>query len=926
MSASAKLPGDYSRLRGEAAKNIFSRSNIVSRSDAGACSGRAVDAVAQPIGDPDAGCSILVASVKAVCRNGRYLALCCALLAPAVSTAAPTFEADVQPFLEKHCILCHNAQVKTADLLLDSYKNDEAARYSDIWKRVKRMLGTGRMPPAGRPRPARQDVANVLDWITANTAEETISSDPGRVTARRLNRAEYNNTVRDLLGIYIRPADDFPVDDSGYGFDNIGDVLSVSSVLMEKYMAAAGKISRRAVMTDRVAKPTLTRYSAPQSAGERRQIGSAARLSYSPEGRLTVPHVFPATGEYELRLGFVDRRHVQPRRPEWVHRIPEIIDKVSVLGRRIIDRETAREKLQILLEDSSRFMRKFGARRQDETYVVEREKLLAGLGEYEIWLKENPEPPEPPPPPPLDVVFDLDGERLITYLAADDDEYERPEPVRLRVEAGERELHGEILSPEGERWNPNSLEWAEYRGPTTLPAKRMVFVDYVEVKGPYDADPAPLPESHRRMMVCSPAGKNFDGECAEQIIARVLRLAFRRPVSASEVGNYVRFARRAVKAGASFERGIQVALKAILVSPHFLFRVEHDPHPAGPGLSYQISDFELASRLSYFLWSSMPDQELLAAAEAGDLGTAKGRKVQVTRMVRDEKFSALVENFAGQWLELRNIALAKPDPEIFPEFDEDLREAMVRETELFFANIVEEDRSVLDFLKADYTFVNERLAEHYGIDGVSGPEFRKVPLAGGQRGGVLTQASVLTVSSYPTRTSPVLRGLWVLDNLLGDRPPDPPGGVPELDEKTAGKAASLRQQLEKHRADPGCAVCHDRMDPLGFGLENYNAIGAWRTADGNFPIDASGELPGGIRFNGPAELNAVLYERGGQFARNLTEKMLTYALGRGLERYDKPVVEKIRNGMAENGYRFSSLLLGIVESMAFRMRRPEGGD
>ena len=860
-------------------------------------------------------------------RKPRYLALCCALLAPPASAGAPTFEADVQPFLETHCVLCHNAQLKTAGLVLDSYRAGEAAAAdSDVWQRVKRMLGGGKMPPADRPRPPRQDIADVLDWIAANTPEETIQiqPDPGRVTARRLNRAEYNNTVRDLLGIDFRPADDFPVDDSGYGFDNIGDVLSISPVLMEKYMAAADKISGRAIMTDRAVKPTMVRYSAPRSAGERRQIGSAARLPYSPEGRLAVRHVFAATGEYELQLRFVDRRRVPPRRPEWTHRVPEIIEKVSALGEEIIDRETAQEELGILRQDASRFMRRFDGRRQGRTYVVEREKLLAGLGEYEIWLQENPEPPAPPPPPALEVVFNLDGERLITYLATDDDEYKRPKPIRVRVEAGERELHGEILSPEGERWNPNALDWAEYRGPTTLPAKRMVFVDYLELKGPYNAEPAALPESHRRAMVCSLAGNDFDAKCAERIVARLLRLAFRRPVSSNEVSGYASFAEEAVHAGESFERGIQVALKAILISPHFLFRIERDPHPAGPGLSHQIGDFELASRLSYCLWSSMPDEELAAAAERGALRSTQGREEQVRRMIRDEKFNALIENFAGQWLELRNISLAKPDPETFPEFDEDLREAMVGETELFFANIVREDRSVLEFLKADYTFVNERLAKHYGIDGVSGPEFRKVALADGQRGGVLTQASVLTVSSYPTRTSPVLRGLWILDNLLGDRPPDPPADVPELDEQAAGKTASLRQELEKHRADPSCAVCHDGMDPLGFGLENYNAIGAWRTADGNFPIDASGELPGGIRFNGPAELKAVLYDRGDQFARNLAKKMLTYALGRGLERYDESVVEKIRSGMAEDGYRFSSLLLGIVESMPFLMRRAEG--
>ena len=864
-------------------------------------------------------------------RTPRYWGLCCSFLAPALSIAAPTFEADVQPFLEKHCVLCHSAQVRTADLLLDSYKNDEAAaRDADVWQRVSTMLGAGSMPPAGRPRPARQEVAIVLDWIAANTPEESIRPDPGRVTTRRLNRAEYNNTVRDLLGVDTRPADDFPVDDTGYGFDNIGDVLSISPVLMEKYMVAADKITRRAIMTGRSVKPTMTRYSAPRSVGERSQIGSAARLPYSPEGRLTASHIFPASGEYVLKLSFIDRRRLQPRLPEWAHRVSEVIEKAASLDVEMIDRELAEQEFEIPKDDSLWFMQRFDALRRGETYIIERKTLLEKLREYSAWIKENPEPADQPPPPvPLDVIFSLDGERLISYVAAGDaeaEDYKRPEPVRMRVEAGERVLHSEILSPEGEHWNPNLLEWTEYRGETTLASRRMVFADHVEVTGPYNAELAPLPESHRRIMVCEPKGRGFDNKCAGKIVARLLRLAFRRPVSAGEVNAYVRFARRAVKAGESFERGIQVALKAILVSPQFLFRIEQDPEETKPGLSHKIGDFELASRLSYFLWSSMPDNELLIAAAAGDLGTARGRKAQVMRMVRDEKFSALIENFAGQWLELRNIALARPNPDIFPEFDEDLRYAMVRETELFFANIVAQERSVLEFLDADYTFVNERLAKHYGIEGITGPRFRKVELTGGQRGGVLTQAGVLTVSSYPTRTSPVLRGLWVLDNLLGDRPPDPPGDIPQLDEKTAGKPVSIRKQLEKHRADPSCAVCHDRMDPLGFGLENYNAIGGWRTADGDFPIDASGELPGGIRFNGPAELKSLLHDRADQFARNLVQKMLTYALGRGLERYDKPVVDKISSGMSENGYRFASLLLGIVESPPFQMRRPEGVD
>ena len=851
----------------------------------------------------------------------------CVLLTPTGTAATPTFKDSVRPFLKSHCTFCHNDELKTADLSFDHYR-DEAAALEDgeVWRRVRRMLDRKMMPPAPQPRPAREEVAAVLDWIDANLAPEDIRPNPGRVTARRLNRAEYNNTVRDLLGIDFRPADDFPVDDTGYGFDNIGDVLSISPVLMEKYLTAAEKMVQRAIVTDRGVKPTVLRYSAPRAEGEQQQIGAAGRVPYSPEGRLAVRHFFPATGEYDLRLRFVDRRSVPERRPSWTYRVPELIEQVSDLEVETIDLDMLAEEFCLSLDHAIRFMEQFDAPKLEGTFVFERETLLSELIEYRAWLAENSEPPPLQPPPPLPVVFTLEGEKLATYSAEPKPDYDEPDPVRVRVEAGEREMYAEVLNPEGERWNPNSLDWTEYRSANFKDAVRMVFADYIEIKGPFDPEPAPLPESHGEIMVCEPADDDFDRICAGKILGRLLRLAFRRPVTEKEVRPYVRFAKNAVEQGASFEQGIQLAVKAILVSPQFLFRVERDPDPARPSPTRPIDDFELASRLSYFLWSSMPDEELLEAAARGELRTKDGRRAQVMRMIGDNKSQAFVENFAGQWLELRNVSLVKPDPETFPEFDEELRQAMVRESELFFDHIMREDRSIFEFLKADYTFLNERLAKHYGIEGVEGPGFRRVRLSGEQRGGVLTQASVLTVSSYPTRTSPVLRGLWVLENLLGDRPPDPPENVPPLDEQTVGKAVSLRQELERHRADAGCAVCHDRMDPIGFGLENYNAIGGWRTADGDFPIDASGELPGGTRFDGPADLRTVLYAQQDQFAQNLIAKVLTYALGRGLESYDEPVIEEIRRDIARSGYRFSSLVLAIVESMPFQMRLEERSD
>ena len=507
------------------------------------------------------------------------------------------------------------------------------------------MLDRKMMPPAPRPRPSPEEVAVVLGWIDANLSSEDTQPNPGRVTARRLNRAEYNNTVRDLLGIDFRPADDFPVDDTGYGFDNIGDVLSISPVLMEKYMTAADKIVRRAIVTDRSVKPTALRYSAPRVEGEHRQIGAAGRVPYSPEGRLAARHRFPATGEYDLRLRFVDRRTVPERRLPWTYRVPELIEQASELEVEAVDLDTLAEEFCLSLDHAIRFMEHFDVTKVGETFVFERETLLSELVEYQAWLEENPEGPSLPPPPPLPVVFTLDGEKVATYSAEPRLDYDEPDPVRMRVEAGERELYAEVLSPEGERWNPNSIEWTEYRSELYKNAKRMVFTDSIEIKGPFNPEPAPLPESHREIMVCDPEPDGFDRICAERILGRLVRLAFRRPVTEKEVRSYVRFAEGAVGQGASFEQGIQLALKAILVSPQFLFRTERDPDPARPSPTRSIEAFELASRLSYFLWSSMPDEELLKAAARGELLTKDGRRAQVMRMMRGQEVASVRREF-----------------------------------------------------------------------------------------------------------------------------------------------------------------------------------------------------------------------------------------------------------------------------------------
>ena len=743
-------------------------------------------------------------------------------LLPCVCLAAKSsFEKTVEPFLKTNCFLCHNAKLKVGGLSLESYTNArEALKDRDVWEKVIQKLRSGQMPPKGRPAPAADQVAAVTHWFELEFArmDRSMKPDPGRVTARRLNRVEYNNTIRDLVGVDFKPAADFPPDDSGYGFDNIGDVLSLSPVLMEKYLSAAEKIARQAIVADPPPKPTLEKIEHTQTPPE-----------ISPARDLTRKHVFPVEGDYVLRG--------------------------AVGGRR--------------------------------------EAMLITL-----WL---------------------DGRQLITTPITTVDEAPRVGEMRVHVTAGEHELKATLAHDDSRQDAPPDPEEAKEKNQRP----RNPFVDRFEIVGPYNPHARPPTETHKRIFICGHADGQHRPECARLIVAALARRAYRRPVDDEEIDGLTRFVTMAQQNGDSFEQGVRLALEAILVSPYFLFRIERDPDPNNSSASHRVDDYELASRLSYFLWSSMPDDELFRLAGQRHLHKADVLTAQVRRMLESPKSSALVDNFAGQWLELRNLDSVKPDPDRFPEFDEDLRRAMRQETRRFFEAVIHEDRSILDFIDGKYTFLNERLAKFYGIPGVTGPEFRRVELNGDERSGVLTQASVLTVSSYPTRTSPVLRGKWILENFLNDPPPPPPPGVPNLNEAAIGTKASLREQLEQHRANPACAVCHTRMDPLGFGLENYDAVGRWRTMDGKFAIDAAGTLPGGRTFRSPAELKEILISDRDAFARCLTEKMLTYALGRGLERYDQPAVSLICRRLASGDYRFSRLILGIVQSLPFEMRHGE---
>ena len=737
---------------------------------------------------------------------------------------AAGFEKTVEPFLKANCFLCHNAKLKAGGLNLEGYHNSGAAlKDREVWEKVLQKLRSGQMPPRGRPAPPPEQVASVTHWFELQFArlDRNLKPDPGRVTARRLNRVEYNNTIRDLIGVDFHPAADFPADDSGYGFDNIGDVLSLSPVLMEKYLAAAEKIARKAIVADPPPKPTR----------EKIEHTPVPRES-SPARDLIVRHAFPVEGDYVLR---------------------------GAIGGR-------------------------------------REALLITL-----WL---------------------DGRQLNTTVVSTEDEAPRLGEMRVHVTAGEHELKAALAHDDA---RPDAPPDPDEEKPKDKKKKyvRDPFVDRFEINGPYNPHERPLTESHKRIFICGHANGQHRPECARMIVAALARRAYRRPVRDEEVNGLVRFVSMAQQNGDSFEQGVRVALEAVLVSPHFLFRIESDPDPNNPAASHRIDDYELASRLSYFLWSSMPDEELFRLADQHKLRKPDVLTAQVRRMLLDKKSIALVDNFAGQWLELRNLDSVKPDPDRFPNFDQDLRQAMRQETRLFFEAVIHEDRSILDFIDGKFTFLNERLAKHYGIPGVAGPEFRRVELTGNDRSGVLTQASVLTVSSYPTRTSPVLRGKWILENFLNDPPPPPPPGTPNLNEAAIGTTASLRQQLEQHRANPVCASCHARMDPLGFGLDNYDAVGRWRTEDGKFAIDTTGTLPGGRTFRSPAELKEILKGDRDAFARCLTEKMLTYALGRGLERYDRPAVNLICRRLAASDYRFTRLVLEIVRSLPFEMRHGE---
>ena len=842
------------------------------------------------------------------------------------------FEQAVLPVLSKSCLQCHNDRVHAGNFSLDAMRDPSAALAKPaVWQKVLDKVSAGAMPPAqARPlTPAERDA--ITGWIRRLPGifdAATAAPAAGRVTARRLNRVEYNNTIRDLLGVAARPADEFPVDDSGYGFDNNGDVLSVSPMLMEKYMQAAEKISKLAVYGETLPpKPTrlvrlMNRRS--QDAYDVLSEGtSGVYLPYSLRGAMYGNYTFPVDGEYEFRLRIANFRG----------------DNQNDLT----DEERAR-----LAEERRKRFEQLRAERQK---ALEAAKAAGGNAAAALPPRREATPEElkareeaaRKAAPPRKLILSVDGAPIISTVIEGNGSfgYSQGEfTSRAKVKAGERFLRAsypELANLDDPRENINP------------DMRRGLFVDYLDIVGPFNPSTAP-PESYKKIFICS----QKTAQCARTILSSLMERAYRRPVTDQELKSKLDLVTLAQREGDSFDEGIRLALQAILSSPNFLFRIEAPSStvrrptsvgerrvPGAPMLAmaaqrpaiddrrstpteYPVSDIDLASRLSYFLWASMPDAELMRVAKSGTLHEPAVLEAQVRRMMADPKGYNLVENWAAQWLQLRNLGRTKPDPKRFPTVDDELLDAMRKETNLFVDAIIKEDRSLLDFIDAPFTFVNGPLARHYGIKGVDGEEFQRVTLDGEQRSGILTQGAILTVSSYPTRTSPPVRGKWVMENLLGTPPPPPPDNVPQLNDANIGTEVSLRERLEQHRRDPSCSPCHVLMDPLGFGLENYDAVGAWRTHDGKFPIETAGTLPGGQTFSGSKGLKEILRGKSDVFVRNVTEKMLTYSLGRGLERFDRPTVDVIARNVAANNYKFSALVMEVVKSKPFLMQSVEG--
>jgi hypothetical protein len=769
------------------------------------------------------------------------------LLAAAPSLFAQSAP-DYRAVLDRYCVTCHNQKTKIAGLALDNIDLTNIPANADIWEKVIRKVRVGMMPPQGLPRPdaATRD-ALVSSLQTTLDRAAAAHPNPGRPLVHRLNRTEYANAIRDLLALDVDPAALLPPDDSGYGFDNIADVLGVSPVLLERYLSAAGKISALAV-GDPGAGPAGETFRVRQDASQDVHIEG---LPIGTVGGILAKTTLPLDGEYVLQPTLFRTNLGAMRGLEYPSQL-----EITVDGERV---------------------------------------HLASFG------------------------GDADFKANLENITAAADAVEARFTARLHLKAGPHEIGVAFLERSSTQNTLRLQSYIRSSNDTLDPAGHPHLLTFT-VTGPFNpTGPGDTP-SRRAIFTCmrlpaaSPASEELP--CARKILTTLSHRAYRGFSTPADLQRLMEFYESGRAAGNTFNAGIEMALERILASPKFLFRTERDPAGVAPGSIHPISELELASRLSFFLWSTIPDDRLLQLATQGKL--RKELNAQVHRMLADPKAEALVTNFAGQWLYLRNLRTMIPNSVDFPDFDDNLRQSFLRETELFFGSVMREDRNVLDLMTADYTFVNERLARHYKIPNIYGSQFRRVTITDEARKGLLGQGSILMVTSHTDRTSPVVRGKWILENLLGAPPPPMPANVPPLNENPSGKIQTMRERMEEHRANPVCASCHQIMDPIGFSLENFDAVGSWRTREGGTlgtPIDASGQLLDGTKVVGPIELRQALLKSPQIFVETMTEKLMTYALGRGLQPYDMPVVRQIvRNS---EGNRFSSLIFGIVNSPPF---------
>ena len=752
--------------------------------------------------------------------------------------------------IDEYCVGCHNAQLNTANLLLDELDLPNLRDHAETGERIVRKLRAGMMPPTGMRRPDPDALQSLILWMENELDRSALAHLP-QPGLHRLNRTEYSNAIRDLLGLRVDAAAFLPSDDSSYGFDNMAGTLTMSPALLEAYLSAAGKISRLAIGS--VTAPTQVVFDVPTDTAQDYHIEG---LPFGTRGGMLITHEFPASGDYIFTVKGVTGYFTR------------------VLG------QIEDEQLEVTLDG-------------ERVYLYDWDEEI---GNMEGTGGRTPSIP-------ISAGLHTIG---VTFLVTNDIPGTELNKPFLRTMISPGEIPGFMFYP---------------------------HVGQVFLEGPYNATPALDTPSRRKLFVCRPDTPGEEGACARTIISNLVKGAFRRPPTDADLELLTDFYLMGRNEGGNFDSGIEAALQRILADPEFVYRGEREPSAMAEGTGYRLSDLELASRLSFFLWSSIPDNELIDLAAEDRLGDREVLSGQVLRMIRDPRSEALVENFIGQWLNVRGMAASEPVVNLFPDFDSNLREAFRRETELFFDSIVREDRSILDLLTADYTFVNERLARHYGIPYVYGSQFRRVALGPelDMRRGLLGKGALMTVTSQAARTSPVTRGKWFLETFLGVSPPEPPPNVPQIEEPPVDstgnqRAPTMREVMESHSVNPACASCHIIFEPLGLALENYDATGMWRTEDAGTPIDASGRFVDGTEIDGPGSLRELLTRYSDQYVRTVTEKLLTYALGRGVEYQDMPLVREIVRQAALTDYAFSSVILGIVRSPAFQMNMKTAGD